>query len=74
MTLAGCRERGGGTVERVCLDAVSARRLRNLGVLSGTYVSVVGRRRAAVIIKARGVRYAVGIECAAGIFLRAGGK
>lgn len=74
MTLAGCGERSGGTVERVCLDAVSARRLRALGVLPGTYISVIGRRRAAVIIKVRGVRYAVGRECAAGIFLRAGGK
>lgn len=74
MTLAGCGDNGGGTVERICLDAVSARRLRALGVLPGTYISVVGRRHAAVIIKARGVRYAVGIECAAGIFLKAGGK
>lgn len=55
-------------VTRLTLAADITRRLESLGILDGTRIDVLNKKKnGAVIIKARGARWALGKEFAEGI-------
>lgn len=58
-------------VEKLTLPETITRRFEALGIFPGTRIRILNKKRAgALIIKARGARWAVGRENAAGIFVR----
>ena len=57
-------------VKEIRLEEATARRLRILGLLSGTRIEVLNKKRGgSVIFKVRGTRYAIGKHIAGGILL-----
>lgn len=70
MTLLNCPSGTTGYVETICLPAAMLRRLHMLGLTKGTAVTVMRKKRCGtMIVKVRGVRYALGASCAGGIFV-----
>ncbi len=73
MTLLNCGAGDVRYVETICLPAAMSRRLHMLGLTKGTAVTVMRKKRCGtMIIKVRGVRYALGAACAEGIFVGGG--
>ncbi len=73
MRLCDIAAGGDVRVSTISLSEDTKRRLFILGMTDGTSVSVLRRRRrGAMIIKVRGVRYAVGRKIAEGIFVTGG--
>lgn len=59
------------TVESLCLAEAVTRRFEAIGIFEGTKIMVLNKKRAgAMIIRARGARWAIGRENAEGIFVR----
>ncbi len=57
-------------VKEIRLEEATARRLQILGLLSGTKIEVLNKKRSgSVIFKVRGTRYAIGRHIADGILL-----
>ena len=57
-------------VKEIQLEGNTARRLQMLGLLSGTNIEVMNKKRSgSVIFKVRGTRYAIGKHIAQGILL-----
>ncbi len=62
---------GSYVVENICLDEAATRRLEVLGMVNGTPVEILTRKRkSAMVIKVRGTRFAIGKEFADGIKVR----
>ncbi len=60
-------------VKEIRLEEAVARRLQMLGLLSGTSIEVLNKKRSGgVIFKVRGIRYAIGKHIAQGILLGGG--
>lgn len=70
MILFNCPAGKTGYVETICLPAAMSRRLHMLGLTKGTQITVLRKKRCGtMIVKVRGVRYALGASCAEGIFV-----
>ncbi len=70
MTLLKCNPGETHAVEAICLGSALSHRLQMLGLTKGTDVTVMRKKRGGtMIIKVRGVRYAIGRSCAEGIFV-----
>lgn len=70
MTLLNCPSGTTGYVETICLPSAMSRRLHMLGLTKGTAITVMRKKRCGtMIVKVRGVRYALGASCAEGIFV-----
>lgn len=70
MTLLNCRAGETRYVDTICLPAAMSRRLHMLGLTKGTGITVMRKKRCGtMIVKVRGVRYALGSACAGGIFV-----
>lgn len=73
MTLKNCKAGETHSVEAIALDPEMKRRLHILGLTDGTDVTVLRKKRCGtMIIKVRGVRYAIGGRAAEGIFVDGG--
>lgn len=73
MTLKNCKAGETKPVEAIALNPAMKRRLHILGLIDGTDVTVMRKKRCGtMIIKVRGVRYALGADAAAGIFVGGG--
>lgn len=70
MTLLNCPKGVSVPVRAVSLPDALKRRLHMLGMTRGTQITVVRKKRCGtMIIKIRGVRYAIGANTAAGIYV-----
>ena len=70
MILLNCQPGEVQRVETICLPFAMSRRLHMLGLTKGTQITVMRKKRCGtMIVKVRGVRYALGAACAAGIFV-----
>lgn len=74
MTLLNCPAGESFQVERLDLPLELSRRLEALGMIAGSRVDVLRKkRRGAMIITVRGTRFAVGMDIAAHITVRGDG-
>lgn len=70
MTLVEGRINQVYSIDKLLIDGNTSRRLQSLGLIHGTDIKVVNRKKnGAVIFKARGSRLAVGIDIASKIIL-----
>ena len=70
MTLKNCRAGETAAVEAIATTPAMKRRLHILGLTEGTDVTVMRKKRCGtMIIKVRGVRYALGADAAGLIFV-----
>lgn len=59
------------TVENLCLAEAVTRRFEAIGIFEGTKIKILNKKQAgAMIIRARGARWAIGRENAEGIFVK----
>ncbi len=73
MTLKNCKAGETRRVEAIGLASDMKRRLHILGLTEGSQVTVLRKKRCGtMIIKVRGVRYALGYGAAEGIFVSEG--
>lgn len=73
MTLKNCKAGDICRVEAIALAPAMKRRLHILGLTEGTDITVMRKKRCGtMIIKVRGVRYALGKSAAEGIFTKEG--
>lgn len=70
MTLLECKVQKVYKIEQLQIEGNTGRRLLSLGLIHGTPIQVINRKRnGAVIFKARGSRFAIGSNIAANIFV-----
>lgn len=71
MTLKNCNAGESRQVSLISLPSAMKRRLHILGLTEGTEITVMRKKRCGtMIVKVRGVRYALGQSAAEGIFVK----
>lgn len=70
MTLLECKIRSVYIIDEIKVEGNTGRRLLSLGLIHGTKIQIINRKRnGAVILKARGSRFALGRQIACNIIV-----